>query len=253
MLLLSVYGDHINQVTDGYTTSTTTSTGSSASKPLGVSGSVGYSSMSGLGSNLSSGLGMAHTSEYRGKLNDAEEFVRVMLQVNASTALTTTAFTTTTTATADSRSQSYATDLRESFSSTTSSSRASHSNNINRLHPANGGPVVRRLFAEEASQQQQQQRSYGHSVGSTSSSGHGIHTTTSAASVTSHATSHGAASGGTSGGTAGASTGSRSYVVSRSSFAPSPTNANINSGTGEDAAPQLLRSPPPEFKPDFDA
>lgn len=124
---------------------------------------------------------------------------------------------------ADNRSQSYGGDLRESFSSTTSASASRTGTNSTasggRLNPATGGPVVRRLFAEES------QRSFG------------------AGNI-----------GGNTCCITGASTsgGTRNNTVSRSSFAPSPTNNNSHTNTGE-PAPQLLRSPPPGYKPDFDA
>lgn len=78
MLLLSVYGEHINQVTDGYAA-------------VKASGTKTHSINAHMNTHMNahSIMGMATASEYRGKLNDAEEFVRVMLQVNANTATTT--------------------------------------------------------------------------------------------------------------------------------------------------------------------
>lgn len=202
MLLLSVYGEHINQVTDGYAAASA-SKANAARVTLNNNANAGMSSLGG------------HTSEYRGKLNDAEEFVRVMLQVNASSAATTTSTTA-----VDTRSQSYGGDLRESFSSTSSRpGQGTQGAGQNRLNPATGGPVVRRLFAEEASQ-----RSFGHGNGNSGSMS----------------------------GTNTSGNNTRNNTVSRSSFAP-PSPTNVGGEGCCEPPPQLLRSPPPGYKPDFDA
>jgi hypothetical protein len=156
MLLLTVYGDHINQITEGLPSS-------SALKMMASSASA---------------------DQARGNLNDAEEFVRVMLHVNNVPTLSTT------TVTSHGHNEipgfNYNGDhVRESFTSGRGSISAHKS-----AHTVGPSPLVRRLFAEEST--------------------------------------------------------SRANSALRQSFAASPTFVC-------DSTPQLLRSPPPGYKADFDA
>eukprot|EP00428_Durinskia_dybowskii_P062031 CAMPEP_0170381628 /NCGR_PEP_ID=MMETSP0117_2-20130122/14512_1 /TAXON_ID=400756 /ORGANISM="Durinskia baltica, Strain CSIRO CS-38" /LENGTH=1472 /DNA_ID=CAMNT_0010637215 /DNA_START=229 /DNA_END=4647 /DNA_ORIENTATION=+ len=196
MLLLTVYGEHINQISEGLPPS-------SALKMLAAPSLVS-------------------SSELKGNLNDAEEFVKIMLQVNTC-ALSTTAYT--------SNSGRYSMNeyagfnfngdcavggsisIRESFAS--ASGRGSISSQ--RLAPPPpinaSSPLVRRLFNDDCGTGTRSSSAVRSSVtGTTSVGGFSIPTA------------------GT--GTAGAGSGVPEFVC--------------------DPTPQMLRSPPPGYKQDFD-
>jgi hypothetical protein len=159
MLLLTVFGDHINQITEGLPPS------SAISRLVATPSQV----------------------DSRGNLNDAEEFVRVMLHVN-STALSTS--TVTSHGCNDMPGFNYNGD-RESFCSLGGSAVRGGSMSAQRLTSSHSvSPLVRRLF-----------------------------------SVDNHGYRHSSAM--------------------RQSFVHTPTFTC-------DPAPQLLRSPPPGYKADFD-
>ena len=207
MLLLSVYGDHINQVTDGIAANSNSNGSSSAHyhahshhhHPIGSS----Y--------KMPGGGGGGNSSEFRGKLGDAEEFVRIMLQVPApsssAAAMIRSSFSVPTAAMLGNSANEH---LQYSFIAANGNGatggggereRGSFCSTGKRSFCANASPLVRRLFNEENPATSTSHRSNPHSMNG------GVY-------------SPGGGAGG---------------------------------GAPSGPAPQLLRSPPPGYKPDFDA
>ena len=164
MLLLQVYGDHINLITEGLPPTTS-------------------------------------ASKHGGRLGDAEEFVRIMLQVNGPTPHTPMP------SSSVCDSQLYSSNYCERDSFTSTAGRGSFTT----VHRSSSGPspLVRKLFTDDMFTRPP--------------------TTT--------------------------TTTSSSCSAMRPSLEAwtTATEHNINNNNCSSSTPQLLRSPPPGFKADFDA